>query len=80
MIALTIEELIKETQTNLQKTYVVISHDILGMFRIADRVAMLYEGRIVAFGTPFEMRRSDLPAVKEFMRATKIPGFAGGAS
>jgi phospholipid/cholesterol/gamma-HCH transport system ATP-binding protein len=76
--ALTIEDLIKETQQRLKKTYVVISHDILGMFRIADRVAMLYEGRIVAYGSPHEVRRSDLPAVQEFLKATKIPGFAGG--
>jgi phospholipid/cholesterol/gamma-HCH transport system ATP-binding protein len=80
VISLTIEELIKETQLNLKKTYVVISHDILGMFRIADKVAMLYEGRIVAFGTPNEVKASNLPAVKEFLRATRIPGFEGGAS
>jgi phospholipid/cholesterol/gamma-HCH transport system ATP-binding protein len=78
VIALTIEDLITETQAKSRKTYVVISHDILGMFRIADRVAMLYDGRIVAFGTPLEVRKSDLPAVKEFLRATRIPGFAGG--
>ncbi|OPY65361.1 MAG: putative ABC transporter ATP-binding protein [Syntrophorhabdaceae bacterium PtaU1.Bin034] len=78
VISLTIEELIKETQLKLKKTYVVISHDILGMFRIADKVAMLYEGKIVAFGTPDEIRRSEQPAVREFLRATRIPGFAGG--
>ena len=78
VISLTIEELIKETQTRLKKTFVVISHDILGMFRIADKVAMLYEGRIVAFGTPREVQGSDLPAVKEFLTATRIPGFVGG--
>jgi phospholipid/cholesterol/gamma-HCH transport system ATP-binding protein len=76
--ALTIEDLIKETQAALKKTYVVISHDILGMFRIADRVAMLYDGRIVAYGPPDEVRRNGLPAVREFLEATRIPGFAGG--
>jgi len=78
VISLTIEDLIKKTQTRLKKTYVVISHDILGMFRIADKVAMLYEGKIVAFGTPYEIRRSIHPAVREFLRATRIPGFEGG--
>jgi phospholipid/cholesterol/gamma-HCH transport system ATP-binding protein len=78
IISLTIEDLIKETQLRLKKTYVVISHDILSMFRIADRVAMLYDGRIVAYGTPDEVKRSDVPAVKEFFRATRIPGFTGG--
>ncbi len=79
VISLTIEELIKETQLHLQKTYVVISHDILGMFRIADKVAMLYDGRIVASGTPGEIRQDTQEAVKEFLNATRIPGFAGGA-
>ena len=78
VISLTIEDLIKKTQMRLKKTYVVISHDILGMFRIADKVAMLCDGQIVAFGTPDEVRRSDLPAVKEFLEATRIPGFALG--
>ena len=78
VISLTIEDLIKKTQTRLKKTYVVISHDILGMFRIADKIAMLYDGEIVAFGPPDEVRRSDLPAVKEFLEATRIPGFALG--
>lgn len=76
--SLTIEELIKETRLRLKKTYVVISHDISGMFRIADNVAMLYEGKIVAFGTPGQVGRSDHPAVREFLKATKIPGFNGG--
>jgi phospholipid/cholesterol/gamma-HCH transport system ATP-binding protein len=80
VISLTIEDLIKKTQTRLKKTYVVISHDILGMFRIADNIAMLYDGEIVAFGPPDEVRRSDLPAVKEFLEATRIPGFSGGGA
>jgi phospholipid/cholesterol/gamma-HCH transport system ATP-binding protein len=79
VISLTIEDLIKETQTRLKKTYVVISHDIMGMFRIADQVAMLSNGRIVAKGTPFDIKRSDQEAVGEFLRATRIPGFPGGA-
>ena len=65
VIALTIEDLIKETQMRLKKTYVVISHDILGMFRIADKVAMLYDGRDRRLRHPrTRCRRSDLPAVK----------------
>ncbi len=76
--ALTILDLIKETQERLQKTYVVISHDILGMFRIAHKVAMLYNGKIVAFGTPKEIRQSKQEEIKEFLKATGIPGFTGG--
>ena len=79
VISLAIEDLIKETQTHLKKTYVVISHDIMGMFRIADKIAMLSDGKIIATGTPYEIKRNDQEAVKEFLRATKLPGFAGGA-
>lgn len=78
IISLTILDLIKETQSHFRKTYLVISHDILGMFRIADKVAMLDNGKIIEYGTPHEIKRSDDDAVKEFLKATKIPGFAGG--
>ncbi|MCX5806032.1 MAG: ABC transporter ATP-binding protein [Proteobacteria bacterium] len=78
IISLTILDLIKETQTYFKKTYLVISHDILGMFRIADKVAMLSNGRIIEYGAPLEIRQSSNDATREFLRATKIPGFAGG--
>jgi len=79
IISLTILDLIKETQAYFKKTYLVISHDILGMFRIADKVAMLYDGRIIEYGTPHDIKRSTNEATKEFLKATKIPGFAGGS-
>jgi phospholipid/cholesterol/gamma-HCH transport system ATP-binding protein len=78
LISLTILDLIKETQRLFQKTYLVISHDILGMFRIADRVAMLSDGKIIEYGTPQEIKKSNNSATKEFLEATKIPGFTGG--
>jgi len=78
IISLTILDLIKQTQTYFKKTYLVISHDILGMFRIADKVAMLYDGKIIESGTPYDIKRSTNEATKEFLEATKIPGFTGG--
>jgi len=78
IISLTILDLIKETQTRLNKTYVVISHDIMGMFRIADKVAFLSDGKIIEYGTPYEVRRSKNEVTMEFLNATKIPGFSGG--
>lgn len=79
VISLTILDLIKETQSYVKKTYVVISHDILGMFRIADKVAMLSEGKIIEYGTPQEIRRSTHEITQEFLKATQIPGFTGGS-
>ncbi|OPY78384.1 MAG: putative ABC transporter ATP-binding protein [Syntrophorhabdus sp. PtaU1.Bin153] len=80
IISLTILDLIKETQTHLKRTYVVISHDILGMFRIADKVALLANGTIAEYGTPREVRQSRKEVTMEFLNATKVPGFSGGES
>jgi phospholipid/cholesterol/gamma-HCH transport system ATP-binding protein len=49
-------------------TSVVISHDIPSTLRIANRVAMLHEGRIIATGTPDEIRRHEHPEVQRFLR------------
>jgi len=62
-----INRLIKETQQKLGVTVLVISHDIDGAFQIADHLAMLYEGRIIAQGTPDEFRNSDNPYVQQFI-------------
>ena len=47
-----IDQLIVETQKNTGATCVVISHDIDSTFKIAHRVAMLYNGKIIAYGSP----------------------------
>ncbi len=62
-----INRLIKETQQKLGVTVLVISHDIEGAFQIGDHIAMLYEGRIIAQGTPDEFRNSDNPYVQQFI-------------
>ncbi|HEY7138490.1 MAG TPA: ABC transporter ATP-binding protein [Methylomirabilota bacterium] len=48
-------------------TAVMVSHEIPEIFRIADRVAMLHEGRIHAVGTPEEIQSSTDPAVRQFI-------------
>jgi phospholipid/cholesterol/gamma-HCH transport system ATP-binding protein len=63
----TINRLIIHTQEKLSVTSVVISHDIESTFAVADKVAMLYEGGIVAEGTPEDLRRSSHPFVQQFL-------------
>jgi phospholipid/cholesterol/gamma-HCH transport system ATP-binding protein len=46
---------------------VVISHDIVSSFKVADHVAVLHEGVIVEEGTPAEVRKSQQPHVKQFL-------------
>ena len=48
-------------------TSVVITHDMVSAFKVADRIAMLYEGRIVDVGTPDEIRNSKNPIVQQFI-------------
>jgi phospholipid/cholesterol/gamma-HCH transport system ATP-binding protein len=67
VIAHAIDELILETRDSKGMTSVVVSHDISSIFRIADRIAMLDAGTVVAYGTPEDMRASDNPKVQEFL-------------
>lgn len=62
-----INRLIKRTGQSLGITSVVISHDIAGAFAMADQIAMLYQGRIIASGPPDELRRSQDPVVQQFI-------------
>jgi len=62
-----INQLIMDTQKNFNLTCVVISHDIQSIFRIGHKIAMLYEGRIIEYGTPEEIRASVNPVMKQFL-------------
>ncbi len=62
-----IDRLIVETQIKLDVTTVIISHDILSVFKIAHHVAMLYNGKIIADGRPEEIKASDDPIVRQFI-------------
>jgi len=48
-------------------TSVVITHDMVSAYKVADRIALLYEGRIVALGTPDEVRNSPNGIVQQFI-------------
>lgn len=62
-----VNELTLELQRRLGVTSVVITHDLDAAFKIADRIAMLYKGRIIAFGTPDEIRQSDHPVLEQLL-------------
>jgi len=62
-----IDDLIVRMAEQLGVTGVVITHDMKSAFRISDRVAMLYDGRIRLEGTPDEMRQTEDPIVKGFI-------------
>jgi phospholipid/cholesterol/gamma-HCH transport system ATP-binding protein len=62
-----VDEMILEAKQALQVTSVVISHDVASAFKVADNIAFLYEGVIVAQGHPSQLRDSQVPAVKKFL-------------
>lgn len=68
-----INDLIIKTTRALDVTSVTITHDMVSANRIADKIAMLYEGKIIAVGTPDEiMFHQTDPAVREFVEIGRI--------
>lgn len=63
----TIDELIRKLQRELGVTSVVVTHDLDSAFRIADRLALLFEGKIVFEGSVEDMKSSDQSYVREFL-------------
>jgi phospholipid/cholesterol/gamma-HCH transport system ATP-binding protein len=62
-----INELIVELRDRLRVTGVAITHDMTSAYKIADRIAMLYKGKIIAVGTPEQIRSSENPVVHQFI-------------
>jgi len=71
---LQVDRMIKETQERLHVTSVVISHDMASTFRIADRIAMIHEGRIVECAPPDRFRDSSRAEVRQFLLASSLGG------
>jgi phospholipid/cholesterol/gamma-HCH transport system ATP-binding protein len=61
-----VDEMVMKAARLFKVTSLVISHDIGSAFRIADHMAVLYQGRLVADGKPQEVRESSHPFVREF--------------
>lgn len=62
-----IDKLILDLSKKLQITSVVVTHDMQSVFSIADRIAMLYKGKVIAEGTPEVIKNSNDPRVIQFI-------------
>ena len=62
------EEILKLSEAT-HATSLVVSHDRDLAFGIADRIAMIHEGGILAIGTPEEIKRNHNPAIRQFLQA-----------
>ncbi len=63
-----IDELIISTQKALNVTSIVVTHDMVSACRIADRIAMVYNGDLIAIDTVENFKKIDDPRVREFFR------------
>lgn len=60
-------DLVLDTQKALNTTYILITHDIPFTYKIADKIAMLHQGRIIAEGTVEEMKKNPDPILRQFL-------------
>jgi phospholipid/cholesterol/gamma-HCH transport system ATP-binding protein len=63
-----INELILEMKGTIKATSITITHDMVSAYKIADRIAMLYQGQIVEVGTPEEIKNSPNAIVQQFIQ------------
>lgn len=62
-----INDLIIQMREKLNVTSIAITHDMKSAYKIGDRIAMLFQGRIIEVGTPEEIRNSSNPIVQQFI-------------
>ena len=72
VMTMTISRLIRKTQQTLGVTSVLVTHDMGSAYVAADRIAMLYKGKIVQVGTPDEIKRSRNPIVHAFVNGLEL--------
>jgi len=68
VVADAINELIIQMREKLNVTSIAITHDMKSAYKIGDRIAMLYEGKIIEVGTPDEIKNSTNPIVQQFIQ------------
>jgi phospholipid/cholesterol/gamma-HCH transport system ATP-binding protein len=62
-----INDLIEEMQKKLRVTSITVTHDLKSAYKIADRIAMLYEGKIIGMGTPEQIENTQDPVIRQFI-------------
>jgi phospholipid/cholesterol/gamma-HCH transport system ATP-binding protein len=67
-----INDLIVDLRERLKVTSVAITHDMHSSYKIADSISMLYQGKIIATGTPDEIRNTANPIVRQFITGSAV--------
>jgi phospholipid/cholesterol/gamma-HCH transport system ATP-binding protein len=66
-----INDLTLSLRERLQMTSIVVTHDLASAYKVADRMAMIHDGRIIFTGTPEEIRKSHDPYIQQFVRGER---------
>lgn len=72
VMTMTISRLIRKTQQQLGVTSILVTHDMESVFYTADRIAMLYKGKIVQVGTVDEIKNSKNKIVQSFINGIEL--------
>jgi phospholipid/cholesterol/gamma-HCH transport system ATP-binding protein len=75
IVAAELDELILRLKLAFNITIVVVTHEMTSAFRIADRMAMLYKGSMIAVGTKEELQSSSHPRIRQFL--DRVPDEVG---
>jgi phospholipid/cholesterol/gamma-HCH transport system ATP-binding protein len=67
VIATVVDELIISLTQKSKATSIIVTHEMESAFRIATRMAMLYEGKIIEEGEPEQFKQSKNPVVAQFL-------------
>lgn len=67
-----INDLIVEMRERLSVTSIAITHDMNSAYKIADRISMLYEGKIIQTGPPAEIKNTGNPVVRQFITGSAV--------
>ncbi len=67
-----INDLIIALRDRLKVTSVVVTHDMRSAYKVADRIAMLYNGKIIEVGSPEQIRSSQNPIVQQFIKGEAV--------
>jgi phospholipid/cholesterol/gamma-HCH transport system ATP-binding protein len=67
IVAAGLDELILLLKRAFHMTILVVTHEMASAFRVADRVAMLYQGSLIAVGSPDSFRASAHPRIRQFL-------------
>jgi len=62
-----INDLIVQLREELGVASITITHDMISAYKIADRISMLYKGKLIATGSVAEIQQSDNPYVQQFI-------------